>query len=160
MAEQQRCAIGFCARLRKRTSKTLQLTHQACGDDAMRRAAIFKWWKRFRNGETKVKDEPRSGRPSTMPVPLPSWSLRQTVCRTFSRSGWSVVRSASLAKGGTSKKRPPRHLYKVPTRSNKVSPRTFQKALKEWTLRKEGVNLWTGCIWLMVATSGGLLWTR
>jgi hypothetical protein len=29
----------------------------------------------------------------------------ETVCNKFSRSGWSVVRSASLAKGGTSKKR-------------------------------------------------------
>jgi hypothetical protein len=47
----------------------------------------------------------------------------------FSRSGWSVVRNASLAKGGTSKKGPLSHLYKVPTRSNKVSPRTFQMAL-------------------------------
>jgi hypothetical protein len=42
---------------------------------------------------------------------------------TFSRSGWSVVRSASLAKGGTP------HLHKVPTSSNKVSPRTLQTAL-------------------------------
>jgi hypothetical protein len=42
------------------------------------------------------------------------WS---TVCSTFSRSGWSVVGSASLAKGRTSKKRPSRHLHKVPTRS-------------------------------------------
>jgi hypothetical protein len=54
------------------------------------------------------------------------WS---TVCSTFSRSGWSVVRSASLAKGGTSKKRPSPCLHKVPTRSNKVSPRTLQTAL-------------------------------
>jgi hypothetical protein len=38
------------------------------------------------------------------------WS---TVCSTFSRSGWSVVRSA---KGGTLKKRPSPHLHKVPTR--------------------------------------------
>jgi hypothetical protein len=38
---------------------------------------------------------------SKPPVPLSSWSLRQTVCSTFSRSGWCVVRSASLAKGGT-----------------------------------------------------------
>jgi hypothetical protein len=43
-----------------------------------------------------------------------------------SRSGWSVVRSASLAKGGTSKKRPSPHLHKVSNRSNKVSPRTLQ----------------------------------
>jgi hypothetical protein len=31
--------------------------------------------------------------------------------------------------GGTSKKRPSPHLHKVPTRSNKVNPRTFQTAL-------------------------------
>jgi hypothetical protein len=39
---------------------------------------------------------------------ISKWS---TVCSTFSRSGWSVVRSASLAKGGTSKKRPSPHLH-------------------------------------------------
>jgi hypothetical protein len=33
----------------------------------------------------------------------------------FWRSEWNVVRSASLAKGGTSIKRPSPHLYKVPT---------------------------------------------
>jgi hypothetical protein len=52
-----------------------------------------------------------------------------TLCSTFSRSGWSVVRSASLAKGDTLKKRLSPHLYKVPTWSNKVSPRTFHTAL-------------------------------
>jgi hypothetical protein len=57
---------------------------------------------------------------------ISKWS---TVCSTFSRSGWSVVRSASLAKRGSSKKRPSPHLHKVPTRSNKVSPRTLQMAL-------------------------------
>jgi hypothetical protein len=44
-------------------------------------------------------------------------------------SGWSVVRSASLAKGGTSKKRPSPHLHKVPSRSNKASPWTLQTAV-------------------------------
>jgi hypothetical protein len=29
---------------------------------------------------------------SKSPVPLSSWSLRQTVCSTFSRSGWSTVK--------------------------------------------------------------------
>jgi hypothetical protein len=40
-------------------SETLQLIHQAHGDDAMRRAAVFKWWKRFRNGETNVEGQNR-----------------------------------------------------------------------------------------------------
>jgi hypothetical protein len=57
---------------------------------------------------------------------ISKWS---TVCSTFLRNGWSVVRSASLAKGGTSKKRPSPHLHKFPTRSNKVSPRIFHTAL-------------------------------
>jgi hypothetical protein len=57
---------------------------------------------------------------------ISKWS---TVCNTFSRSGWSVVRNTSLTKGGTLKKRPSTHLHKVPTRCNKLSPRTFQKAL-------------------------------
>jgi hypothetical protein len=47
----------------------------------------------------------------------------------FSRSGWSTVRSALFAKGGTSKKRPSLHLHKVLTWNNKVSPQTLQTAL-------------------------------
>jgi hypothetical protein len=53
----------------------------------------------------------------------------QTTVTPFSRSGWSVVRIASLAKGGTLKNKPSPHLHKVPTRSDKVSPRTLQTAL-------------------------------
>jgi hypothetical protein len=45
------------------------------------------------------------------------------------RSGWSVVRSVLLAKGGTLKKRSSLHLHKVLTQSNKLSPRTFETAL-------------------------------
>jgi hypothetical protein len=53
----------------------------------------------------------------------------KTTVTPFSRSGWSVVRRASLAKGGASKMRPSPHLQKVPTRSKRVSPRTLQTAL-------------------------------
>jgi hypothetical protein len=55
--------------------------------------------------------------------------LRQTVCSTFSRSGWNAARSASLAKGRTSEKRPSPSLHKASTWSNKASPGTFQMAL-------------------------------
>jgi hypothetical protein len=43
----------------------------------------------------------------------------------FLRSGWSIVRSALLAKGGTSKKILSPHLHKVPTQSNKVKSTNF-----------------------------------
>jgi hypothetical protein len=50
----------------------------------------------------------------------------KTTCSTIllklAANGWSIVRSASLAKEGTSKKRPSLHLHKVLTRSNKASP--------------------------------------
>jgi hypothetical protein len=46
---------------------------------------------------------------------ISKWS---TVCSTFSRSGWSVVRSTSLAKVGASKKRPSLRLHKVQIQSN------------------------------------------
>jgi hypothetical protein len=53
-------------------------------------------------------------------------SFRTTVT-PFSRSGWSVVRSTSLAKGSTSKKRPSLHLHKkIRPGSNKMNPRTLQ----------------------------------
>jgi hypothetical protein len=67
LVERQRCAIEFCVRLGESGTETLQLVHQVYGDDAMRRAAVFKWWKRFRDGETNVKGEPRRSKP---PLPL------------------------------------------------------------------------------------------
>jgi hypothetical protein len=62
---------------------------------------------------------------------ISKWS---TACNTFSRSEWSAVRSASLAKGGTLKKRPSPHLYNVPTRNNKVSPRNYQTGFVSFIL--------------------------
>jgi hypothetical protein len=40
-------------------SEILQLIPQAYGDDAMERASVFKWWKRFREGKTSVKGQNR-----------------------------------------------------------------------------------------------------
>jgi hypothetical protein len=45
--ERQHCATKFYVQLGKSGSETLQFIHQACEDDAMRRAAVFKWWKRL-----------------------------------------------------------------------------------------------------------------
>jgi hypothetical protein len=64
----------------------------------------------------------------------------------ISPSGWSVVRSASLAKGGTSKERPSPHLHEVPTRSNKVSPRTMHTALVYYTLSIRNENNKTAAV--------------
>jgi hypothetical protein len=75
-----------------------------------------------------VLEEPSLGWRSNYEGCLKSSWIHLVTPFTFSRSGWDVVRSESFAKGRTSKKRPSPHLHKVPTRSNKVSPRTFQTA--------------------------------
>jgi hypothetical protein len=50
LVERQRCAIEFWN----------PTTHPSSyGNDAMRRAAVFKWWKRFRDGEMNVKSQNR-----------------------------------------------------------------------------------------------------
>jgi hypothetical protein len=91
----------------------------------MSRAAVFKWWKEFRDGETKVKDEPRSGSTcSTILLKLAANGMQHVFEKRVER-----CKKCIACKGGTSKKIPSPHLHKVPTRSNKVSPRTFQTAL-------------------------------
>jgi hypothetical protein len=71
---------------------------------------------------------------------ISKWS---TICSTISRSGWSIVWSASLTNGGTSKRRPLLHVHNVPTRSNKVSPRNFQTALVLALITTLKVMSWT-----------------
>jgi hypothetical protein len=83
---------------------------------------LFSAWKKWISG-TPLEHPPYRRAPRQA---ISKWS---TVYSTFSRSGWSLVRSASLAKGSTSEKRPSPHLHKVPIRSNKVSPRTLQTPL-------------------------------
>jgi hypothetical protein len=58
-------------------------------------------------------------------APRQEISKCSTVCSTFSRSGWSVVRSTSLAKGGSSKKETVTAPPQSSNRSSKVSPRTY-----------------------------------
>jgi hypothetical protein len=56
---------AFCVQLGKGGSGILQIIHQAYGDDAVTRAAVFKWCKHIIDREMSVKDEPHSSRPST-----------------------------------------------------------------------------------------------
>jgi hypothetical protein len=65
---------------------------------------------------------------------ISKWSK---VCNAFSRSGWRVVRRASLSKGGHSKRRQSPHLHRVPSQSNKVSPLTFHTALVFYIISRD-----------------------
>src|SRR5215469_15132168 len=63
--EEQRVAIKFCAKAGKSAVETIELINKACGSVAMSRANVYRWYARFRDGREDVKDDARSGRPST-----------------------------------------------------------------------------------------------
>jgi hypothetical protein len=90
-----------------------------------------------------VLKEPFLGRRSNYEDRLKNSWTRLINPFTFPRSGWSVVRSASLAKGGTSKERPSPHLHKVPNRNrwkNNWRHQRFLLAVKYYspTKRRRG----------------------
>lgn len=62
---EQRICINFCFKLRKTGTETYEMMKTAFGDEAMSRARVFEWFRRFKEGRQSVDSDPRSGRPST-----------------------------------------------------------------------------------------------
>ena len=62
---EQRCAIKFRVKLGKTGIETFNKLKQAYGDHALSRSQVFKWYKTFSEGRESIKNERRSGRPST-----------------------------------------------------------------------------------------------
>jgi len=63
--EEQRVAIKFCVKAGKSAVETIELINKAYGNAAMFRANVYRWYARFQDGREDVKDDARSGRPST-----------------------------------------------------------------------------------------------
>ncbi|GFV14250.1 histone-lysine N-methyltransferase SETMAR [Trichonephila clavipes] len=61
----QRICIKFCFKLGKTGTETYEMMKTAFGDEAMSRARVFEWPRRFKEGRQSVKSDPRSGHPST-----------------------------------------------------------------------------------------------
>ena len=58
-------AIKFCVKAGKSAVEKIELINKAYGRAAMSRADVYRWYARFRDGREDVKDDARSGRPST-----------------------------------------------------------------------------------------------
>jgi transposase len=58
-------AIKFCVKAGKSAVEMIELINKAYGSTAMSRAIVYRWYARFRDGREDVKDDARSGRPST-----------------------------------------------------------------------------------------------
>ena len=63
---EQRCAIKFCIKLGETGIETFNKLKQAHGEHALSRSQVFKWFKALSEGLEPIKDEPHSGRPSTL----------------------------------------------------------------------------------------------
>ena len=64
MSLDQGINLTFLVKLEEMLMKSLQTLQEAYGDQAMSRARVFEWHRRFREGEEDVEDKPRSGRSS------------------------------------------------------------------------------------------------
>ena len=58
-------AIKFCIKAGKSAVETIELINKAYGCAAMSCANVYRWYACFRDGREDVKDDARSGRPST-----------------------------------------------------------------------------------------------
>ena len=63
--EEQRVANKFGCKVDFSATKTVELIQKAYGDAALSRTTIFEWHKRFREGRESMKEDERSGRPTT-----------------------------------------------------------------------------------------------
>jgi len=55
--EEQREAIKFCVKAGKSAVETIKLINKDYGSAAMRRANVYRWYARFRDGREDVKDQ-------------------------------------------------------------------------------------------------------
>ena len=63
--EEQRVAIKFCVKAGKSAVETIELINKDYGSAATSRANVYRWYARFADGREDLKDDARSGRPST-----------------------------------------------------------------------------------------------
>ena len=61
----QRYSMKFCAKLNKTATQTFGMIQETYKEEAMSRAMVFMWHKRFKEGRKDFEDDDRAGRPST-----------------------------------------------------------------------------------------------
>ena len=59
---EERYAIKFCFKLRKKATETYEMLQTAFGTSCMNRASVFEWHTRFKKGRESVRDDERCGR--------------------------------------------------------------------------------------------------
>jgi hypothetical protein len=63
--KEQRTCIKICFKLNKTAAETHPMLKEAFGEQALRQARTFEWFKCFRDGQKSVEHDKHSGRLST-----------------------------------------------------------------------------------------------
>ena len=66
---EERYAIKFCFKLGKNATETYGMLQTAFGASCMKRASVFEWHKRFKEGRESVRDDERCGRSKEVNTP-------------------------------------------------------------------------------------------
>ena len=83
---EERYAIRFCFKLGKKATETYGILQTAFGAFCMKRASVFEWHKRFKEGRESVRDDERRGRSKEVNTPeLRSQRVRVRVWVTMLR---------------------------------------------------------------------------
>ena len=83
---EQRANIKFCVKLGKSGVETFEMVRCAYGNEAMSRERCFEWHVRFKRGRTSLKDDERSGQPSTSSAPKNVETIWQLVHEDYQRT--------------------------------------------------------------------------
>ena len=117
MRVEERINLKFLVRLGKTLTQALMLHQEVYSDDTVSRTRLFEWHRRFKEGREEVKDDHRSGRPSTSKTDENVERVRQkvrsnrrlTVRMIADEPGmnrervWRII-TEDLCKNGTKKK--------------------------------------------------------
>jgi hypothetical protein len=56
---EHRICVKFCVKTGKSVTETFEMLKIAFEEEAMCRTQTYKWWKRFKEGQTWIDDDPR-----------------------------------------------------------------------------------------------------
>ncbi|XP_011170180.1 protein GVQW3-like [Solenopsis invicta] len=62
---QQRVSIKFCVKNGFNGTKSLEILGNCFDNDILKKTTVYDWYKRFKSDRGSIKDDERSGRPST-----------------------------------------------------------------------------------------------
>lgn len=77
--QEQRINLKFLVKLKKSPTECYKLLQEVYGDNALSRARVFEWCKRFSKGRESTEDDQRPGRPVTVSTPETVTKINQIV---------------------------------------------------------------------------------